>query len=76
MAGPRIERVIAADAEARGVPVAAVRDSYLNQNALREFIEPESIAYKVVFLCSSVGRQITGQALSVDGDTHSLRTQH
>jgi NAD(P)-dependent dehydrogenase (short-subunit alcohol dehydrogenase family) len=76
VAGPRIERVIAADAEARGLPIETVRQSSLNQNALREFIQPESIAREVLFLCSDSGRQITGQAISVDGDTHSLKTQN
>lgn len=76
VAGPRIDRVIAADAEARGLPLETVRQSYLNQNSLREFIQPESIAHKVLFLCSPMGRQITGQAISVDGDTHSLSSSH
>ena len=75
VAGPRIDRVIAADAEARGLPLETVRQSYLNQNSLREFIQPESIAREVLFLCSPAGNQITGQALSVDGDTHTLSTQ-
>ena len=76
VAGPRIDRVIAADAEARGLPLQTVRQSYLNQNSLRDFIRPESIARMVLFLCSPAGNQITGQAISVDGDTHSLKTQH
>jgi NAD(P)-dependent dehydrogenase (short-subunit alcohol dehydrogenase family) len=76
VAGPRIDRVIAADAQVRGLPLETVRQSYLNQNSLRDFIQPESIARMVVFLCSPAGSQVTGQAISVDGDTHSLRTQH
>jgi NAD(P)-dependent dehydrogenase (short-subunit alcohol dehydrogenase family) len=76
VAGPRIDRVIAADAEARGLPVETVRQSALNQNALREFIQPESVAREVLFLCSPMGRQVTGQAIAVDGDTDSLRTRH
>jgi NAD(P)-dependent dehydrogenase (short-subunit alcohol dehydrogenase family) len=76
VAGPRIDRVIAADAQARGLPLETVRQSYLNQNSLRDFIQPESIARMVLFLCSPAGSQITGQAISVDGDTHSLKTQH
>jgi len=72
VAGPRIDRVIAADAEARGLPLETVRQSYLNQNSLRDFIQPESIARMVVFLCSPAGSQVSGQAISVDGDTHSL----
>ncbi len=76
VAGPRIDRVIAADAEARGLPLETVRRSYLEQNSLREFIQPESIARMVLFLCSPAGSQISGQALSVDGDTDSLKSQH
>ena len=76
VAGARIDRVITADAEARGLPAETVRNSALNQNALREFIEPESIARQVVYLCSPMGQQITGQALRVDGDTDSLRTRY
>lgn len=76
VAGPRIDRVIAADAEARGLPLERVRRSYLNQNSLRAFIEPQSIAHEVLFLCSPMGEQITGQALSVDGDTHTLSTRN
>lgn len=75
VAGPRIDRVIAADAEARGLPVESVRQSYLEQNSLKAFIQPESIARQVLFLCSPMGEQITGQALSVDGDTHTLSTR-
>ena len=75
VAGPRIERVIVADAEARGLPVESVRQSYLEQNSLKAFIQPESIARQVLFLCSPMGEQITGQALSVDGDTHTLSTR-
>lgn len=76
VAGPRIDRVIAADAEARGLAVETVRRSVASQNSLEEFIEPQSIARQVVFLCSAAGRQISGQALSVDGDTHTLKTRH
>ncbi len=76
VAGPRIDRVISADAEARSLPLETVRQSYLNQNALRDFIQPESIARMVLFLASEVGSQISGQAISVDGDTHTLKTQH
>jgi NAD(P)-dependent dehydrogenase (short-subunit alcohol dehydrogenase family) len=76
VAGPRIERVIAADAQARGLPLESVRQSYLNQNSLGSFIQPASIARQVLFLCSSMGDQISGQVLSVDGDSDSLRTRH
>ncbi len=57
------------------MPVEIVRESSLNQNSLKEFITPESIALEVLFLCSPAGRQISGQAVCVDGDTHTLKTR-
>ena len=49
VAGPRIDRVIAADAEASNLPLETVRRSYLNQNSLRDFIQPESSPRKCCF---------------------------
>lgn len=74
VAGPRIDRVIAADAAARGLPVETVRRSVASQNSLEEFIDPQSIAHQVLFLCSEAGSQVSGQAIAVDGDTHTLKT--
>lgn len=76
VAGPRIDRVIAADAEARGLPVETVRESVMSQNSLRQFIPPEAIAEQALFLSSPAGSMITGQAIAVDGDTHTLKTRY
>ena len=70
--GPRMDRVIAAQAEARGVPEGEIRDSYTRGVSLRTFIQPEEIAHTVLFLCSPAGAKISGQALAVDGHTESL----
>ena len=70
--GPRMDRVIAAEAAARGTSEAAVREAYLRQTSLRCFIDAADIAELVLFLCSDAGAKITGQALTVDGNTESL----
>jgi NAD(P)-dependent dehydrogenase (short-subunit alcohol dehydrogenase family) len=72
--GPRMDRVIAAEAEARGVSPEAVREGYTNQVSLRSFVTAEDIAAMVVFACSDLGAQISGQALSVCGHTETLAT--
>jgi NAD(P)-dependent dehydrogenase (short-subunit alcohol dehydrogenase family) len=70
--GPRMDQVIAADAVARGLDETVVRRGYERQASLRSFIAPEDIANMVVFLCSSAGAMISGEALAVDGHTESL----
>jgi len=71
--GPRIDGVIAARAEAQGVSFATMTANYLRQNSLHTFIQAQDIADLVVFLCTPAGRKFTGQALSIDGHTETLR---
>lgn len=70
--GDRIERVIKAEAESRGVHPEEVRESYLKQSALRSFVSAEDVANLVLFICSDMGAKISGQALAVDGHTETL----
>jgi NAD(P)-dependent dehydrogenase (short-subunit alcohol dehydrogenase family) len=71
--GPRIERVIAAEAQSRGLDSASLRERYLNMNSLHTFIGAADIANMTLFLCSDAGARISGQALRVDGDTLALK---
>lgn len=70
--GPRMDRVIAAQAAARGVPEEQIRDNYTRNVSLRTFIDAEDIANAALFLCSPAGAKISGQAFPVDGHTESL----
>ncbi len=70
--GPRMDRVIAAEAKARGLAVEQVRDRYLSNVSLRRFIDASDIAEMALFLASNAGAKISGQALAVDGHTESL----
>jgi len=72
VAGERIERVIRAEAESRGVSVDDVRKSYLKQSSMRTFVERDDVASLVLFICSDRGAKISGQALTVDGHTETL----
>jgi NAD(P)-dependent dehydrogenase (short-subunit alcohol dehydrogenase family) len=73
VAGPRIDGVIRAKAEARGVSFEAMRDSYLELTALRSFVGAEDVAGLTLYLISDAGRLISGQALGVDAGTLSIR---
>lgn len=72
--GPRMDRVIAADAAARELDPAAVRAAYVDQVSLRTFVDAADIANMALFICSDAGARISGQALAVDGHTVSLRS--
>ncbi|MDW8397857.1 MAG: 3-oxoacyl-ACP reductase FabG [Acetobacteraceae bacterium] len=65
--GPRIASVIAAYAEANGIPLEQAEAHYLRRQATGRFIEPEEIAGTILFLASDAARSITGQFLGVDG---------
>jgi NAD(P)-dependent dehydrogenase (short-subunit alcohol dehydrogenase family) len=72
VAGPRIERVIASKAAARGVAADVVRAEGVAKTSLRRFVTAEDIANSIVFLASPAGANISGHALPVDGDLQSL----
>jgi NAD(P)-dependent dehydrogenase (short-subunit alcohol dehydrogenase family) len=73
VAGPRIDAVIAAKAQARGASFEAMRESYLGLTSLHTMVTAQDIAAQVLFLLSAAGARVSGQALSVDGNLESLK---
>ncbi|MEO8740242.1 MAG: SDR family oxidoreductase [Casimicrobiaceae bacterium] len=72
VAGARIDAVFANRAAARGVPVDVVVDAALANTSLRRLVTAEDIANAIVFLASPLGANISGHALPIDADIHSL----
>lgn len=70
--GERIDRVVARDAKRQGKSEDEIRDIYHRQTSMRTFIEADDVANMVMFLASSTGRFVSGQALGVDGHTETL----
>jgi NAD(P)-dependent dehydrogenase (short-subunit alcohol dehydrogenase family) len=70
--GDRMDRVIAAHAEAEGVTESHVRDLYTVGVSMATFIEPQEIADMIHYLCTPHARSISGQLLAVDGHTETL----
>lgn len=70
--GPRIDHVIAAQAETRGIEAETVREEYLGMSSLRTFIDASDIADMALFLCADAGHKVSGQALAVDGHIETL----
>lgn len=67
VAGDRIDRVIAGQAEVRGVPEEQIRKSFLERSPLRRMATADDIAWTAVFLCSEHARAISGQCVPVNG---------
>jgi NAD(P)-dependent dehydrogenase (short-subunit alcohol dehydrogenase family) len=70
--GPRIDRVIEAEAEAKGMSADAVRQGYAAGTALKRLSDPEDVAGLALYLASDGARMISGQALAVDGMTYNV----
>lgn len=70
--GPRIERVIAADAEERGMTAEQIRSTYQRQSSMRAFVSAADVAAFALFLASTEARLVSGQVIGVDGHTESL----
>lgn len=70
--GPRIDRVIEAEAEAKGMTTDAVRHGYASGTALKRLTDPQDVADMALFLASDAARMVSGQALAVDGMTYNV----
>jgi NAD(P)-dependent dehydrogenase (short-subunit alcohol dehydrogenase family) len=70
--GPRMDSVIRARAKLAGVEESQMRDEYLSRMSLRRMVTADDVALMCLFLCSPAGRNITGQAISVDAGVEAL----
>lgn len=69
--GPRMEGVLAREAEAKGMSRDEVYDSYAAGTSMRSFVEASDIADMAVFLGSDAARRVSGQVIAVDGHTEN-----
>lgn len=67
--GPRIDKVFADEAAAKGMTPTAIRSGYENGTALRSLVDASDIANMAVFLASEGARLVSGQTITVDGFT-------
>jgi NAD(P)-dependent dehydrogenase (short-subunit alcohol dehydrogenase family) len=72
VAGERQVRVLTAKANARGITFDAMERLAFSFTSLKEYVTPQELADLVAFVASPRGRHISGQALSVCGDTNML----
>jgi len=72
VAGDRQKRVLDAKAKARGVSYEEMEKIAFSYTSIKEYVTPQQLADLVVFVASPHGKTISGQSLSVCGDTNML----
>ena len=70
--GPRMERVLAMEAAARGTTPEAMRQVYVQGTSLKTWVTADDVAEMALYLASPAGARISGQALAIDGHTETL----
>lgn len=69
--GPRMEGVLAREAQIKGMTREAVYDGYASGTSMRSWVTAEDIAAMAVFLGSDAARLVSGQVIAVDGHTEN-----
>jgi NAD(P)-dependent dehydrogenase (short-subunit alcohol dehydrogenase family) len=70
--GERIRRVFEAKAKARGISFEQMQAEAMSLVSMNTTVTPQQLADAILFICSPRGRTISGQAISICGDTQML----
>jgi NAD(P)-dependent dehydrogenase (short-subunit alcohol dehydrogenase family) len=72
VAGDRQRRVLEAKAQRMGKSFEQIEETAFSYTSIKEYVTAEQIADQILFLASARGKTISGQAISVCGDTQML----
>ena len=72
VAGDRMKRVIEAKAKSIEVPEEELQQDYESMVSLKTFVDKEDIASIALFLISNKAKRISGQVMTVDGNTERM----
>ena len=64
--GDRIDRVIAGQAQVRGISVEQMRQAMIDRSPLKRMVTADDIVDATVFFCSDMARSVSGQVLAVN----------
>jgi NAD(P)-dependent dehydrogenase (short-subunit alcohol dehydrogenase family) len=70
--GDRIRRVIEAKAQQNGIAFKDQEATMFSMTSIKDYVTPQQLADMVVFTASPRAKTISGQAISVCGDTNML----
>jgi len=72
VSGDRMERVIEAKAKSTGISEEELQKDYESMVSLKTFVSKEDIANMALFLLSNEAHKISGQVMTVDGNTERM----
>ena len=72
VSGERMDRVIKAKAKSLGINESELREDFEDMVSLKTFVDKEDIANMPVFLLSDQAHRISGQVMTVDGNTERM----
>jgi NAD(P)-dependent dehydrogenase (short-subunit alcohol dehydrogenase family) len=72
VAGDRIDRVIAGQAQVKGVPIEEERRRLVERSPLKRMSTAEDIASLAVYLCSDAAKNLSGQCIAVTAGEPAL----
>ena len=72
VSGDRMQRVIEAKAKSIGVSEEELQKDYESMVSLKTFVSKEDIANMALFLLSNEAHKISGQVMTVDGNTERM----
>ena len=55
-----------------GAPFAEIEAAAFSFSSMKDYVTAQHLADQILFLASPRGKMISGQALSIDGDTKML----
>ena len=73
VSGQRFQDIVSEKAKALGIGFEEMKEQYLNDTSLKQHVTADEIASMTLFLCSDQGTKISGQSISVCGNTEVLK---
>ena len=72
VSGNRMKKVIEAKAQSMGISEKELQRDFESMTSLKTFVDKEDIANMAVFLLSDEARRVSGQIMTVDGNTERM----
>jgi NAD(P)-dependent dehydrogenase (short-subunit alcohol dehydrogenase family) len=72
VSGDRQRRVLEAKAQQRGISYTEMERTAFSYTSIKDYVTPQQLADQILLMCSPRGKTISGQAISICGDTQML----